>query len=270
MRPPEWVALVYFAYVALSAAVGRRLRERSRAFIAASATIGLVIVLSYARSPVGERVRDWTPGLFAVLGYWIPGRLAGRPLPGLERWLQALDAPLLPSLDRFVSRAPYALLVYLEAAYLCCYPLVPCAFAWLAINGHLEAADRYWTAVLLALYACYGPIVWAPTRPPRALEAATAIDVRKPALRRLNGRVLRDVSIQLNTFPSGHTAGALAAAAVVGTFMPASGVVVAVIAVSIAIASVVGRYHYGMDALAGAAVAGTAYGVSVWWFSGAP
>lgn len=267
MRAPEWISLVYFGYVGVTALVGASLRNRARSLVASAVVISAIVTLAHA--PGLHRLRDWMPALYAVLGYWIPGLLASAPRPALEGWLRDRDAPIRAPLERFVACAPRALLEYLEAAYLCCYPLVPCAFAWLAINGHLAAADRYWTAVLLALFACYGPVAWAPTRPPRAIEPVIAMDARRLAVRPLNARILRDVSIQLNTFPSGHTAGALAAAAIVGTMMPASGFAIAVIGVSIAIASVVGRYHYAADALAGAGVALAAFATTRWWFGAA-
>ena len=67
--------------------------------------------------------------------------------------------------------------------------------------------------------------------------------------------VLNRASVQWNTFPSGHTAASLATALAVAGDIPVAGVVFGVVAVSIAAGSVVGRYHYAADALAGAVVA---------------
>jgi len=55
--------------------------------------------------------------------------------------------------------------------------------------------------------------------------------------------------------PSGHAAGAVAAALTVGSSMPAAGAALMVLAVSIAAASVLGRYHYLVDAVLGILVA---------------
>jgi membrane-associated phospholipid phosphatase len=49
--------------------------------------------------------------------------------------------------------------------------------------------------------------------------------------------------------PSGHAAGALATALAVGTTMPAAGAVFLVLAISIAAATVLGRYHYVIDTM---------------------
>jgi membrane-associated phospholipid phosphatase len=63
------------------------------------------------------------------------------------------------------------------------------------------------------------------------------------------------LSHRVNTFPSGHAAGSLAVAlAVIGT-LPSAGAVLIVLAAAICVACVVGRYHYVIDVVAGAAVA---------------
>ncbi len=265
MRPPEWIAFVYFGYIAATAAVGSSRPNRTRVLALSVLVVFLIVMLAQGRTDAIQRVRDWMPGLYALFAYWIPGLLVGRPHLPLERRLEALDAAVLPAIDRVAARAPRLLLESLELAYLCCYPLVPCAFAWLASHGRVHDADRYWTAVLLALYPCYGLVPWLPTRPPRAIEPTIAIDARRLTMRAVNLRVLGGVSIQTNTFPSGHTAAALAAAAVVGAVMPLSGAAITVIAIAIAVASVVGRYHYAADALTGGLVAVAAFACAEWW-----
>ena len=74
-------------------------------------------------------------------------------------------------------------------------------------------------------------------------------------IRGLNVRVLGVVSNQLNTFPSGHAAASLATALAVGAPLPWAGLLFGLLALAIAIGSVVGRYHYAADALAGVAIA---------------
>jgi undecaprenyl-diphosphatase len=66
---------------------------------------------------------------------------------------------------------------------------------------------------------------------------------------------VRRATIGANTFPSGHTAGSLAVAFAVIVTLPWTGVVLLVLAVSIALACIVGRYHYVIDVMAGAALA---------------
>jgi undecaprenyl-diphosphatase len=66
---------------------------------------------------------------------------------------------------------------------------------------------------------------------------------------------VRRATIGANTFPSGHTAGSLAISfAVIGT-LPWVGALLLALALSIALACIVGRYHYVIDVLTGAALA---------------
>ena len=103
------------------------------------------------------------------------------------------------------------------------------------------------------MFGCYGVLPWVPTRPPRAIEGAPRQS--SGLVRRINLQVLGVASVQLNTFPSGHAAASLATALAVGARLPLAGVLLGVLALAIAIGSVVGRYHYAADALAGAALA---------------
>jgi membrane-associated phospholipid phosphatase len=113
--------------------------------------------------------------------------------------------------------------------------------------------DRFWTTVLSAEYVCYGLLPLLPTRPPRTIEAEA-----NPAVAvgpRLNRWVLDRFSNHWNTFPSGHVAGSFACGLAVTPVLPAAGAILIAIAILIAVGSVVGRYHYAADAVAGLAVA---------------
>ena len=200
------------------------------------------------------------PLVYFLSGYWLPALLVREPNKGLERRLLDVDRTLFGpnGLERFEQRAPRALIEYLELAYLLCYAVVPAGFACLLLAGYpADALDTFWLVVLLAAFGCYGVLPWLPTRAPRAIEPPGR-DMRS-SIRRLNLAVLNRASVQWNTFPSGHTAASLATALAVGIHMPFAGVVLGVVAVSIAAGSIVGRYHYAADAIIGAAVAVLAF-----------
>src|SRR5262249_18305888 len=129
----------------------------------------------------------------------------------------------------------------------------------LALAGHAGQIDRFWTIVLLAEFTCYGMLPWIQTRPPRALEATDTRASAGALMRRLNLTVMNHASIQVNTVPSGHAAGAMAAALAVASTMPAAGAVLLILAVSIAVATVLGRYHYIVDSVLGVLVAVAAW-----------
>jgi membrane-associated phospholipid phosphatase len=70
----------------------------------------------------------------------------------------------------------------------------------------------------------------------------------------MNLFILKHGSIQLNTFPSAHVASTAAVSLVLIHLVPAVGLVFLLISASIALGAVVGRYHYALDVIFGAAL----------------
>ena len=257
LRAFEWIVVVYFGYLA-TAAIAVPLPLERRRHVVLTAVLVLISILSLAR--LGDLrstfvLRDWMPLTYLLIGYWLPALLVKTPNQPLERALLALDHRWFgrEGLAIYAARAPRVLIEFFEVAYLFCYPLVPAGFAYLYVAGPAEEIDRFWTAVLLASFSCYGLLPWLPTRPPRALEQ-TFVPSRS-RVRLLNLRVLGRASVQLNTFPSAHVAASLATALAVGVRLPSAGLVLGVIALAISLGSVLGRYHYAADALSGTALA---------------
>ena len=263
LRISEWIALGFFLYLAAAALLMRLPADRKRRVIARTILISaFILAMAVPGGSAAARARDWLPLVYLPLGYWLPAHLVKCTNPRLEGMLLEFDRRLFGTggLARFANRAPRLLIELLELAYLFCYPIVPLGFAWLVLGGFPQEGDRFWTAVLLAGFGCYGLLPWLPTRAPRAIEEAPPR--ARSSIRPLNLRVLDRASVQLNTFPSGHTAASLATALVVGTHLPHAGAALGAIALGIAIGSVVGRYHYAADAITGAAVALTAFALS--------
>jgi membrane-associated phospholipid phosphatase len=147
-----------------------------------------------------------------------------------------------------------------ELAYLLCYPAVPVSFAAVWLLGTSADVDRFWLAVLAAGFACYGCLPWLVSRPPRLVEEGV---VESDPIALFNVGILRRVSHQMNTFPSGHVAVSVAASLSVFRIWPAGGIVMAAIAIGIAIGAVAGRYHYLLDVIVGAVVGIIAFVVVV-------
>src|SRR5262249_25439634 len=120
-----------------------------------------------------------------------------------------------------------------------------------------DAADEYWTVVLLSAYPCYVLLPFVQLFPPRLVEKTDASTNRPPSLRRLNLWLVRRVTHEANTFPSCHVAASVAIALVLLRFTPAAGIVFAVIAAGIAAGCIVGRYHYIVDVGAALILAAT-------------
>jgi membrane-associated phospholipid phosphatase len=196
-----------------------------------------------------------------IVGYWLPARIAAPVDLSAEQALLAFDRRWAGWLA-VAPRAPRVIREAIELMYLLCYPIIPGGLALLATQGFSEEADRYWTALMTAGALCYGTLPWLATRPPRAIEAQPARPAR--GVRRLNLALLDRASVQLNTCPSGHVATSVAAALVVGARVFDGGVLFATLALLIACASVAGRYHYAIDAVAGVLVGILAFAVSRW------
>jgi membrane-associated phospholipid phosphatase len=263
LRSPEWVALAFFLYLAAAAFLMRPPADRKRRVIARALLIAaFILAMAVPSGDVAARARDWLPLVYLLLGYWLPAHLIECTNPRLERMLLEFDRRLFGAdgLARFANRAPRLVIELLELAYLFCYPVLPLGFIWLVLGGFPEEGDRFWTSVLLAGFCCYGLLPWLPTRAPRAIEETAPRG--RSSIRALNLDILNRASVQLNTFPSGHTAASFAAALAVGAHLMSAGAVLGAIALGIAIGSVVGRYHYAADAITGAAVALAAFALS--------
>jgi hypothetical protein len=201
----------------------------------------------------------------AVLGtYRVSGAFFVRPSPHLERRLLASDDRLLhrSGLLRAYARAPRIVAEIFELFYLLVYLVVPAGATVLLVGGSIDALDSYWLTVFVAEVGCYAALPWLQSRPPRVLEPERS--AHEGPIRRLNLWLLRHGSIQVNTLPSAHAAGALAVGLAVSTAMPAAGLGFSVVAIGITLATVFGRYHYAIDSILGVGVA-----IAAWLAGGA-
>jgi len=137
--------------------------------------------------------------------------------------------------------------------------LVPAGFALLSATGRAALADRYWTMVASAEFGAFVPLAVIQTRPPWQVERTAALPDR--AVHRFAARMVRALTINANTFPSGHVAGSLAVALALVGPMPWAGAACLLLATSISVACVVGRYHYIVDGVTGAALAVAIWGI---------
>jgi PAP2 superfamily len=271
----EWLALAYFAYLALVARVKGHLTAWRACLTASIVVAAIVLVLELLpQTPTVRLLRGTWPLALLLAGYRLSGLFFVRPMRQLEAWLLHLDRRVFAWLGLGPARARRGSVVAgFELAYLFVYLLIPIGALTLAMGGWMQVVDRFWAIVLLSGFACYGMLPWIQTRPPRVLESASGPSVRPNAdrepsrsrvadegpLRRLNLFILSHGSIQVNTLPSGHAATVLATALVVAERMPAAGFVLLLAATAAILATVAGRYHYTLDSVLGALVAVAVY-----------
>jgi membrane-associated phospholipid phosphatase len=254
LRCSDWVALGYFVYLA-GVCWLRPIGAARRLLVTAVSAATAAIVAAAPRTPT--IVHDWLPMIYVTIGYYLTGRLFVAPSPRLERWLLDWDRRLFGDPTTRFARWPAPLVAYLNVVYTFVFLLLPAGFALLARAGRADLADHYWTLVLASDLGAFAPLSVFQTRPPWIVERPALLPAR-PA-HRLASFMVRHATIRANTFPSGHVAVSLAVAFGVGAALPIAGAVLFVLALSTAVACVVGRYHYAMDAVTGAALAGAVW-----------
>ena len=250
VRSSEWIALLYFLY--LASVCWLRPVPLARRFVITGVSLVLVAVIWMVAKDVPVSVRDWAPFLYVSVGYYLTGYLFITPSLGLEAWLLKWDHRWLGDPTTRFSRWPAWLITYLDIIYTLCFLLLPGGFAALLLTGHSSEANRYWTMVLAADLGAFAPLSVFQTRPPWAIEKTPRLTAT--GVHRLASYVVKNATTGVNTFPSGHVAVTIAVALGVISSLPAVGVVLLLCAASIAVACVVGRYHYTVDVIAGAAL----------------
>lgn len=251
MRFSEWLAAGYFGVMAAAAWI-RPLPASRRAQVT---IVGVVMGAALWMLPreADPAVRDWAPAIVILAGYYVSGRFFVGSSPAFEAWLMAWDHRLLGDPATRFARWPRLLLAYLEVVYLGCFLLIPAGFGALVWTGRAAMADHYWTMVIAAEFGAFAPLSMIQTRPPWAIERPSSL--RDRAIHQFASEMVSTFTIRANTFPSGHVAGSLAVALAVGGVMPWAGAIFFALAISISVACVVGRYHYAVDVVAGAALA---------------
>jgi len=254
LRGWEVASLISFAYAALTAAVLKRGLTSAVRFRAVGASIaGLAVTVASFVAPANVVLHSWVfPPVLLLLFYWTTGLLFVAPMERVEAAFVGIDRAL--HVRDLSARTPKWLVETLEAAYAGVYGLIPIALVLYLCFATAPHADRFWTVILVIDFVCFGFLPWIQTRPPRALESG---EPWRSSLRSFNLKVLGATSVQVNTFPSGHAAEALAAALLVASVSPAVFVCMMVAALAVAAGAVFGRYHYAIDAFTGWFVAVT-------------
>jgi len=261
MRTDEVVNLAYFTFFTILALI-RVLPPQSRI---KAVLIGIAGIGATATAAAVPGVwRDWLPVPLMALAYWQSGCFFQRANPRLQLMFENSERKILQLLRMDPARLARTWVgALLELAYVFCYPVVPLGLGALYLSGFRNAAEEYWAVVLLSAYPCYVLLPFVQLSPPRVVEGTDTSTKRSPYFRRLNLWLVRRVTHQANTFPSGHVAASAAIALVLLRFTTTAGVVFAFIAAGIAAGCIVGRYHYIVDVVAALVVATTMFVIVV-------
>jgi membrane-associated phospholipid phosphatase len=123
-------------------------------------------------------------------------------------------------------------------------------------QGH-RMVDRFWMVYLAGTLGAYALFPYFPSQPPRFVFPGMDAPRIDTWVRHLNLFLLSRATIHVGVFPSAHVSSAFSAAWAMFLLKPkrkAFGWGLLVYAVSVAVATVYGRYHYVSDVAAGFAV----------------
>lgn len=247
----RWQAatFIFLAYLGATALLRPRLARLTRTRTLVAVLAGAAVTFFSVALPGRGFFNTWLlPPALLFTCYWTSGLLFVAPMPSLERGLCRIDERL--RIEAVSRRLPQPVVELLELAYAGVYPLIPIALYFALAQG--VDADRFWTMIVVTDYVCFGMLPWFQTRPPRALGSPAPWRSR---FRIVNQRMLDASSVQVNTFPSGHAAEALAAALLVSGGPAPLVAWMFFNAMAISAGAVFGRYHYAADALVGWVVA---------------
>jgi len=273
LRRSELVLIVYFLYASVVSMALPVARSITFVTIALNAgVIGAFLLLAWADSAGRGRitgiVRDWYALALALLTYREMGWFA---LPhantALEQSWVGWDRMLLNGwgVKAAIESLGPLLPAILEISYSLVYAIAPFCLAMLYGSARRERVDAFLFTFLLAVTGCYVLFPYFPSEPPRTVFPTEDLPAYLTPFRRFNLGLLGGYGIHTSVFPSAHNAGAFSASLAMLRLLPERpwvGRGLLALAVSIGTATVYGRYHYLVDALAGLGMALAAEAVS--------
>jgi membrane-associated phospholipid phosphatase len=269
VRWSELVLSIYFIYATALAILLPVSAEVRVVSVALNLTIlAGYSLLIYAHGLRGRKLfgmtRDWLPLVLLLLAYREMGWLAPRTHSySLERSWIVVDRLVLRRWrvhDAIEWLGPVVPSI-LEVAYSLVYATAPFGLAMLYIYKARKRSEQYLLILVLGVLLSYAQFPFWPSEPPRAVFPGEDAPSMQTIFRRFNWFLLGGYGIHTSVFPSAHVSGAFAAAFGVMRALPEKPWVwrsLLATAVLIAMATVYGRYHYVVDAVAGFAVSGVA------------
>ena len=255
LRSSERLLIVYFFYVAL---LWPWSPERwIVAGLIAIFLVGLVWLDSKDRGLTVSIFRDWNALALTLVAYremdWFTPRVRDHHL---ERAWVVWDRLLLHryGLQSAIESAGWLLPEFLEICYCVVYAAGPVALGILYLYNKRERANRFLTIYLTGTLLAYALFPYFPSEPPRTAFAGLDLPGVMTGLRSFNLWVVGGYGIHSSVFPSAHVSSAFSAAWGLLLFLPerrGAGWAMCVYSVCVAVATIYGRYHYTVDAVAG-------------------
>jgi membrane-associated phospholipid phosphatase len=257
--------VLYFGYVA---AIAPRFPLQQqivwRPFLVEVLVCAIFLALAYGESrehaELFSIVRDWVPLALLILAYREMDWFSAMPHNfDLElRWVE-WDRALLYRWGWQRAIEAWGLIgpMILELCYALVYAIAPFLVAVLYFQHYRRRVNGALFLYLLGTLLAYALFPYFPSDPPRIAFGGSDMPNIITPVRQLNLWLLGNYGIHSSVFPSAHVSSAFSAAWALFTFLPERkrwGWGMLVYAVSVAVATFYGRYHYAADAAAGMAV----------------
>lgn len=266
LRASEYVVLAFFSYLTVLAFLLPVSRQVALVTAGVNALVfGGLFLLAYAdqfrRGEFLGVVRDWYVPPLALLAYREVGWFAQpHTSTALEESWVVWDRLLLNEwgLKAIIEVLGPVIPSILELSYSLVYVMAPFGLAMFYVYGKRERVDAFQFNFILSVLAVYTLYPYFPSEPPWTVFPGEDFPSYETIFRRFNGGLLRSQGIHTSVFPSAHVAGSFGVAFGLMRVLPEKpwvGRLSLLLAISIAIATVYGRYHYAVDALAGFGIA---------------
>ena len=265
LRSSEWLLIGYFGYVAAiiwAFPLNPQVKWQSLVLFAlvASQLVVFAVAESYGRQKIFSIARDWIPLALTLVAYremdwfsqlprnydlelrwleWDGKLLYGAGLQSAIEWL----GPLLPG--------------YLELCYVLVYAVGVFSVAVLYAQQRRVLVNRLLLVYLAGTLLAYAMFPYFPSDPPRTVFSGSGMPNVVTPLRRFNLWIVGGYGIHSSVFPSAHVSSAFSAAWALLWLLPDKkrfGFLMLAYAMSVAVATVYGRYHYAADTAAGLGV----------------
>jgi membrane-associated phospholipid phosphatase len=278
LRACEWALIVFFLYIAgISPAFHLRSQLQSVPFVIAAGVLALIVALAYAEDQPKLRrafsyARDWVPLVLVLTAYremdWFTPKYSDHHLEKL--WIQWDRVALHGTgLQWMIDRSGSILPNLLELSYLLVYAIGPFSVAILYIIHRRDVMGKVLFVYVVGTVAAYGLFPYFPSSPPRAVFPGMDLPSADTLVRRLNLFLVGDYGIHSSVFPSAHVSSAFSAAWALLMYLPERrrlGLGMLIYAFLVSMATVYGRYHYAVDALAGFGIGIGAALLGAWVF----
>jgi len=253
LRPSEWFVLAYFAYVAV---IGTVWGIGLRPWLVFAVVLVSLIFFSGRKS----LLRDLAPLGYTLAAYremnLFSPKLHDHHLE--HAWI-VWDRILLDDLKLRTTIESAGLLfpTYFELCYLLVYAVGAVSVAILLAHKRRSRIDLFWLAYLSGTLGAYALFPYFPSEPPRVVFPDADLPHIVTVIRRFNLWVVGGYGIHSSVFPSAHVSSALAAAWGLMAAIPDRrwiGLLMMFYGLSVAVATIYGRYHFATDAIAGVAI----------------